>query len=118
MPYQVRSDRVYTTKAGLTRRRSTLELLESDVATVVADVSTQLVSEGFRKVAVKDSIDGLTRLAFAKKDYGRINITGSKDVGDKPSNPKAVGLLSFDWPVDAAPSAITTTDAHDATATQ
>ena len=39
----------------------------------------------------------MIRLAFLKKDAGRINVTASPDVDDKPSNPHAVGLIMFDW---------------------
>ena len=103
-PFHVRSDRIYTTKVGAERRRATLELLEGGTAAAADDVSKQMAASGFRSLGVEDKGDGMIRLAFLKKDAGRINVTASSDVGDKPSNPHAVGLIMFDWQLAPAPA--------------
>jgi hypothetical protein len=95
--FHVRSDRIYTTKSGAQRRRATLELLDGAPDATADSVSKQMASSGFRALTVKDKGDGITRLAFVKKGAGRTNVSISSQVGDKPSNPRAIGLIMFDW---------------------
>jgi hypothetical protein len=99
-PFHVRSDRIYATKNGIMRRRSTLELLQGGAVPVATAISEELTAAGFRAVDVKDKGDGITRLGFLKKGTGRINVSATPEVGEKPSNPKAVGVVSIDWPVN------------------
>lgn len=103
-PFHVRSDRIYTTKPGAQRRRATLELLADGPASAADSVRKQMAASGFRALTVKDKGDGITRLAFVKKGMGRINVNTSSEVGDKPSNPHAVGLIMFDWQLAPAPA--------------
>ena len=112
-PFHVRGDRIYTTKSGAQRRRATLELLEGAPGDVADSVRKQMASSGFRALAVKDKGDGITRLAFVKKGAGRINVSISSNIGDKPSNPRAVGVIMFDWqlaPAVASAAAVTPPD--------
>lgn len=104
-PFHVRSDRIYRTKAGAERRRSALELLDGGAPSAAQDVARQMASSGFRKLDVKDKGDGVTRMSFVKKGRGRINVASSSDVGSKPSNPKAVGVITIDWQLAPAPAA-------------
>jgi hypothetical protein len=102
--FHVRSDRIYTTKTGAERRRATLELLEGGTAAAAEDVQKQMAASGFRALPVKDKGDGITRLAFVKKGMGRTNVSVNPDVGDKPSNPHAVGVIMFDWQLTPMPA--------------
>jgi len=104
-PFHVRNDRIYSTRTGAMRRRSNLELLEGDAAAAAVAVGSQLQAGGFRSIEIEDKGDGMTRLAFIKKAAGRVNLRAGSDVGAKPANPLAQGLLSIDWQVSAAPAA-------------
>jgi hypothetical protein len=103
-PFHVRADRIYTSPTGVPRRISTLEILAGNADTVAAEAGRAFVAMGFREVQTPSKGDGLTRLAFVKPKYGRINIYAQADVGDKPFNPAAVGLIKFDWPLAAPPA--------------
>lgn len=104
-PFHVRSDRIYTTKGGDERRRATLETLESDAVATANDIASQLTGAGFRALDAKDRGDGVVRLGFLKKGVGRINVLASADVGEKPSNPRALGVVAIDWPTAKRPGA-------------
>lgn len=97
--YHVRRDHIYTTKAGDARRGSSLELLEGDALAVVDSLGESLVAQGFHAMNLKDKGDGVTRVAYRKTGYGRINLSATPSVGEKPSNPDAVGVVAIDWPV-------------------
>ncbi len=105
LPFHVRSDRFYTTRGGDQRRVSTLELLDGDAGTVAREIGSALEASGFSTIAIPEKEDGVERLAFRKGGYGRINVSYQADPGDSPVNPAAVGVLKFDWPVDASPAA-------------
>jgi hypothetical protein len=101
-PFHVRSDRIYTTKNGADRRRTTLELLEGEAAKVIGSIGDTLVSGGFSAMNIPDKGDGIQRLAYRRNGYGRINLSAKSDVGDKPANPRATGLITFDWPLSGS----------------
>lgn len=103
-PFHVRGDRIYTTPTGLARRISTLEILAGDSGTVAVEAGRAFVAMGFREVQIPSKDEGQTRLAFVKPGYGRVNIYAQADVGDKPFNPAAVGLVKFDWPLTPPPA--------------
>lgn len=101
-PFHVRSDRIYTTKNGADRRRTTLELLEGEAANVIGSIGDTLVSEGFSAMNIPDKGDGIQRLAYRRNGYGRINLSAKSDAGDKPANPRATGVITFDWPLSGS----------------
>lgn len=98
-PYQVRVDRIYTTKDGVERRHSTLELLEGDAGSAKDALVSQLETKGFHVMDAPQKGDGIVRTGLVRPRAGRINLSSSDRVGDKPANPHAVGLVSLDWPV-------------------
>lgn len=104
-PYQVRSDRVYQTKSGAERRRATLELLEGDPVAAIRTIGGQLEAQGFHALPVADKGDEVTRLAYRKREAGRINMAAWSDIGERPSNPHSVGVLWVDWQLTPAPDA-------------
>lgn len=103
--YLVRADRIYETRAGGERRRSSLELLDGDPRAVAEAVVADLVGKGFRQMDVPDRGDGTLRLAVIKKGVGRINVAATDDRGSNPAHPRSVGIVTFDWPVTAAQGA-------------
>lgn len=102
-PYLVRSERVYLTRNGAERHRSTIELLEGDAVALASDIGTQLAANGYRALQVADRGDGITRHGFAKRGEGRVNISATPEVGTRPAHPRSVGVLSIDWPSAPAP---------------
>ncbi len=98
-PFHVPCNRIYTTKNGAERRRTTIELLEGEAATVIGSIGDSRVSEGFRAMNIQDKGDGIQRLAYKRNGYGRINLSAKSDVEDKPANPRATGPIMFDWPL-------------------
>lgn len=97
--YLVRTDRVYTTKDGAERRRTTLELLDTAPEPLAKELMAALLANGYREIQQDDQGDGIQRFAARKPGLGRINISASNDVGKRPSHPRSVGLLAFDWPL-------------------
>lgn len=97
--YFVRTDRVYVTKAGDERRRTTIELMEGDPGAVAQAIVDGYVARGFRQLEVADEGDGTSRFAVTKAGVGRTNISATTDRGNNPSHPRSVGLVHFDWPV-------------------
>ena len=105
--FQVRSDRVYPIKSGAERRRTTIEVLEGDPVGALREIGRQFQEHGFAPVAVADRKDGVTRLAFRKRDAGRVNMAATSELGERPSNPRSVGVVWVDWQVSPAPAAPT-----------
>lgn len=95
--YYIHNDRVYETKDGVERRHTSLELMSGDAVQIAKGVAQQYVEKGFRQMEIKDRGDGVTRLAVLKPGVGRINIDATADRGKNPSNPRSVGVISFDW---------------------
>lgn len=101
-PYQVRVDRVYVTSKGEERRTTSLELLEGNVDSLAQDILRQLADTGYTAMNIPEKNDGVTRRAVRKKSVGRINVSNTEKLGAKPSNPRSVGVISFDWPLGPA----------------
>jgi len=101
-PFVVRNDRIYVTKAGDERRRTSLEILEGDSTRLAEAAVGQLEAQGFSRMQIPERGDGVLRMAVRKKGVGRINVTANPDVGNNPSHPRSVGVISFDWPSAAA----------------
>jgi hypothetical protein len=97
----VRSDRVYVTKTGVERRRTTLELLDGSPSTVADAVVANFVGQGFRPMDVPDKGDGVARQSVRKGGVGRINVTATSDTGANPAHPRSVGIVAIDWPLTA-----------------
>lgn len=100
--FLVRRDRVNQTRSGALRRRTSLELLGGDAASLAAAIADRYAAEGFRRLDVADRGDGIVRFAVAKGGVGRINIAAAAGRPDKPVHPASVGVVSFDWPVAGA----------------
>lgn len=97
--YFVRSDRVYSTRTGVERRRAALELLSGDARQVAEAALAGYLARGFRQIDVPDRGDGVARYAVRRSGVGRINISATDDTGRKPSHPRSVGVVAFDWPL-------------------
>ena len=122
-PFLVASDRVYETDAGGERRRTWLEIQEGDPLQVAEGVVTGLLAEGFERVETRERDDDITRLAVHKRGVGRINISATRELGARPSHPRSVGQVGFDWPVagpdegpDAGPDEDSAAEAADTAA--
>jgi hypothetical protein len=100
--FYVRADRVYETRKGDERRKTTLELMSGDPSRTAETALSALVAQGFRQIDVPARDDGVARYAVRKAGIGRINVSATSDRGKKPSHPRSVGLISFDWPLPAA----------------
>jgi hypothetical protein len=97
-PFHLRSDRFFTNKKDKLRRRVTLELLEGDAGTAFDSASQSLVAAGYKAKGEPKGEPTTRRLqAFTKKGQPSILLASNFGVGDKPANPAAVGLVSFEW---------------------
>lgn len=96
--YFVRSDPLCSTRIGVERRRTALELLSGDARQAAAALAGYL-ARGFRQIDVPDRDDGAARYAVRRSGVGRINISATDDIGAKPSHPRSVGVVAFDLPL-------------------
>lgn len=102
-PYIVRSERVYLARNGAERHLSTIELLEGDAIALASEIGGRLAADGYRTLKVADRGDGITRQAFNKRGAGRVNLSATQEVGERPAHPRSVGLISIDWQSAPAP---------------
>lgn len=100
--FLVRQDRLYVTRTGAERRRTSLEIQEGDPRQLAERVVGDLVGQGYRQIEVADRGDGIARYAVTKRGVGRVNVAATTDLGARPSHPRSVGVVSFDWPVAGA----------------
>lgn len=99
-PFQLRGDRIFTNKKGKVRRRVTIELLEGSAGDAFASASQSLVAAGYKaKGQPKGEPTTRQSQAFTMKGKPSIALVSNADVGTKPANPDAVGLVSFEWTV-------------------
>ncbi|MGN7726625.1 hypothetical protein ACTJIL_12535 [Luteimonas sp. 22616] len=97
-PFHLRSDRIFTNKKGTVRRRVTLETLNGTAQEAFESASQSLVAAGYKaKGKLKGSPDKKQAQSFARKGQPSIALVSSVDVGSKPANPDAIGLVYFEW---------------------
>jgi len=103
--FLVRTDKVYVTRAGGERRRTSLEILDGDAQAIAREVVADLVAQGARELDVEDRGDGTLRLAVNQRGVGRINVSATDDRGANPAHPRSVGIVAFDWPLSGGDDA-------------
>lgn len=105
-PFHLRSDRIFT-KKGKLRRRVLIELLEGNAGDAFASASQSLAAAGYQpKGKPKGEPTGRQSQAFTKKGHPSIVLVSNVNVGTKPANPGAVGLMAFDWTPPGAKKAV------------
>lgn len=99
-PFQLRSDRIFTNKKGKVRRRVTIEFLEGSAGDAFVSASQSLEAVGYKaKGKLKGESTTRQSQAFVMKGKPSITLVSNVNVGKKPANPEAVGLVSFEWTV-------------------
>lgn len=102
-PFHLRSDRIFTNKKGALRRRVTLETLNGTAAEAFEGASQSLVAAGYKaKGKLKGSPEKKQAQSFVRKGQPTIALVSNVDVGSKPANPDATGLVYFEWTVRSA----------------
>lgn len=97
-PFHLRSDRIATNKQGKVRRRVTLEMLQGTGGEAFADASRSLLAAGYEvKGQLKGEPTARQSQGFIKKGHPSIVLISNVDVGAKPANPDAKGLLAVEW---------------------
>ena len=99
--YHLRTDRIYVHANGKSRRRLVLETLDSDAISALASLKQTLSASGFKQREDKTSPDGRITSPWSKKGSGTILLISVNDVGSKPSNPSAKGVVIIDYPFSA-----------------
>jgi hypothetical protein len=103
-PFHLRSDRIFTNKKDKLRRRVTLELLEGSAGAAFDSASQSLVAAGYKvKGEPKGKATARQSQGFTKKGQPSIVLISNVDVGAKPANPAAIGLVAFEWTPPGAP---------------
>ncbi len=103
--FELRNVMERQTDKGERRNRSVYEFAEGDNAAAFEAVKQVLTGAGFKDGEVKLTDSGISA-TFRKAGYGRIQVSVSSNLGKKPKNPAAKGVVSVDWPAaDAAPVA-------------
>ncbi len=97
-PFHLRSDRIFTTKRGNVRRRVTLETLNGTAPEAFDSASQSLIGAGYKvKGKAKGEAEKKYAQTFVRKGQPSIALVSNVDVGSKPANPDATGLVYFEW---------------------
>lgn len=97
-PFHLRSDRIFTNKKGKLRRRVTMELLEGQAGAAFESASQSLVAGGYKpKGVAKGDLTARSSQTFTQKGKPSIVLVSNVNVGAKPANPDALGLVSLEW---------------------
>lgn len=105
-PFQLRSDRIFTNKKGVERRRVTLETLSGTAPEAFDSAGQSLVAAGYRKKGkLKGAPEKKQAQYFVRKGHPTIALVSNVDVGKKPANPQSTGLVYFEWTMPAADAA-------------
>lgn len=99
----LRSDRIYETEKGATRRKVIYEVLKGSQQDAVANVEQALAAAGYTAQARKNGKNGAFTIPYKKSKSPTLNVQFNPRVGGKPANPEAKHLVAVDWQVKAAP---------------
>ncbi|KIQ97625.1 hypothetical protein TI01_0900 [Lysobacter sp. A03] len=106
-PFHLRSDRIFTTKKGNVRRRVTLETLNDNAPEAFVSASQSLVAAGYKvKGKAKGEVEKKYAQTFVRKGQPSITLVSNMDVGSKPANPAATGLVYFEWGLPGAKASV------------
>lgn len=109
-PFQLRSDRIFTNKKGTVRRRVTLETLSGTAPEAFGSASQSLIAAGYKaKGKLKGAAENKQSQTFVRKGQPSIALVSNVDVGSKPANPDATGLVYFEWTLRAAKAEVPVT---------
>jgi hypothetical protein len=100
--HQTRSNRTYVSQLGANRQQVAFEYLEGTPATAIKSMEQSLMAAGFVGTARPDSPTGVVSMTFKKEGYGQVNVWANPDIGPKPRNPDAKGVLGIDFPAPGA----------------
>ncbi len=95
--YEVRSRFNRTTTNGQSRHRAVLESLDADMEAAFASIEGSMKQAGFRRITLERSEKGAILATYRKHGTPRISVSVSDDLGRKPKNRAAKGLVSIDW---------------------
>lgn len=103
VPSQVRTDKVYQTKSGATRRKVVFELLEATPDQSEAAVTATLAQAGYKAGAPKAGKSGKYSVKYKKKKAANITATYYPKLAKKPANPAAKSMVALSWQTKKAP---------------
>ena len=106
--HEHRRDWVYTFKPGVDRKQVIFEYTEGTPDAVFQSVEQSMAAAGFG-APTKAGKGNIVSASFRKDGYGKVLVWVNPDPGAKPRNPKAIGVLGFDYP---APPGSTPTAAN------
>jgi len=103
-PFHFRIDRISPNSKGKMNRRVVLEIVEGDTAAAFESAKQSLLDAGYRLNGEPKGDPAKKQLQkFKKEGSPAITLKSDTNVGKKPSNPAAIGVVYFDWLVpDAA----------------
>ncbi len=96
--YVLRNVMERRTQKGEQRNRSVFEYADGDSKSAYEAAKASLEAAGFTAGELKVDADGVLANTFRKAGYGRVQVSTSDNIGRKPKNPAAKGVLSLDWP--------------------
>jgi len=103
IPSQLRSDKLYETKAGATRRKLVYELLEATPDQAQSQVTVMLARAGYKAGEAKPGKDGKVGVVYRKKKAPTLTATFYPGLAKKPANPAAKSMVAFSWQTKKAP---------------
>lgn len=92
---QLRSDAFYVNKDGVVRRRVVVQILESDHAAIIANMSRTMAAAGFQLLDKRNALVQRVHIRFRKKGYGIAHLFFDP-VSESGSPVRAV--VTFDLP--------------------
>jgi hypothetical protein len=101
VPCGLRSDRTYTTGAGVSRRQVTFEFIDATTDDALRAIDTSMLAAGYRRSQSKADEANLQR-HFAKDGFGEVHVWANPDPGKNPKNPAAKGAIGVDLPASSA----------------
>lgn len=99
----MRSDRIYETAKGATRRKVSYEVLSGSLEESVETVEQSLADAGYKAKPRKEGKNGAFSISFKKKKAKTLKVDFNPNVGKKPANPDALHLVAVSWQLKAAP---------------
>jgi len=102
----MRSDRIFKSASGATRRRVTYEVLKGSQQEAMATVAEAMSADGYMAEESREGKDGYRNYPYKKDKSPRLWVKFKDDVGANPANPAAKHLVWVEWQVKAAPKPV------------